>query len=194
MGLFSNLRNKDATGDSDWSHLLDEAPIPLAELEAATNPMPVPPVAQEPELWHFPDVDFSENAPDERPPVESAESVESAGHFEQLDGLKVENDEFDRRTPTNEYFGEPAAQSDAAATAPLLDRHIGPIGDGAAEKLEPFGLEPGATWLELRLRYLDMKAATELDESIDAESAAELDDFRRELNAGYAAIRLLAAS
>ncbi|MEZ5343042.1 MAG: hypothetical protein R2706_16835 [Acidimicrobiales bacterium] len=87
-----------------------------------------------------------------------------------------------------------APHADQTTRPTQAERHIGPVGDRAVPLLEAFGLEAGATWSELRERFLEMRDATSQRDETDAIVAAELSAFRRDINASYASLRLLAAA
>ncbi|MEZ5343041.1 MAG: hypothetical protein R2706_16830 [Acidimicrobiales bacterium] len=59
MGFFANNKSRPEGNDAWLTNLLDEDAIPLAELEAATNPFVAPAAVETPDAWHFPEVDLS---------------------------------------------------------------------------------------------------------------------------------------
>ena len=218
MGLFSNLKNKSNDEEPWLANLLDDETVPLDELEAATNPFVVASDAEAADSWHLPDVSL-DGFPSEPSAADSVPSLETApfandqaiafddnmlnldpiahdavplstlfateqpsfgGHLASLP------DTFDRRTPEALLPNQPAPLT-------LAERHSGPAGELAASQLEAFGLSAGATWPELRARYIEMTSSAGYDSTTSPADVTELEQFRREVNTGYAALRLLAA-
>ena len=219
MGLLSNMRNKTDESESWLASLMDDESVPLDELEAATSPYAVDQVPAEPaDAWHFPDLDPSTGEPDvsfeaapfaDDAPVDFDDSMLALSPISHEPSAFGETKAFDPLAeipfPIPEHFDrrneEPPALDEGTEddTTPvsilptLAERHTGPVGPEAGAMLEAFGLDEGASWIELRDRYMEMTANCRPDDDATFAIETELAVLRREINSQYASLRLLAA-
>ncbi len=108
---------------------------------------------------------------------------------------------FDRRSDEPVSVDADAdADADEGDLAPIVEYlptleelHTGPVGPEAGAMLDAFGLADGASWIELRERFVTMVANCRPGDDAPLAMQTELAVLRREINSQYASLRLLAA-
>ncbi len=222
MGLFSNLRNKSDESEPWLTNLMDDESVPLDDMLATSPPPPADESAKEPvDAWHFPDLEpetekpelsldatpFADDAPhdfddtmlDLGPIGHEPNAFATAKPFGDLaefaESPMAMPAVFDRRTdePVSIDVDDSDLDSVAEPLYSLTERHVGPVGSEAVAMLDAFGLAEGATWIELRERYVEMATNCRTGEDATLAMETELAVLRREINSLYSSLRLLAA-
>ncbi len=215
MGIFSNLKKTDKddqfVASDEWLMGLADEPDDSSRFSLPGAPAEPEPVGLAPlgetaveSTWHFPDLGEA--------PTTGAEALPTAPTWASalpdttyspsfFDNLPFAADDTD----TDEPFEAPTPKfvidtpSPLRATPGLLGSFhdatpTGPRGPRAAALLEILGLEPLATWDEIRDAHAAAMAEYDPDREFDAERADLARAIRREMNAAYAALRLQAVA